>query len=189
MNRLPVVMVSTVVMALTGFIFPWSAAQGASSHAKEVQSARAEINNSTGKKIGTATLIETKDGVRISLAAHDLPPGVHGMHIHEKGSCEGPDFKSAGGHFNPGKKSHGLKNPQGHHAGDLSNITVGSDGSVKEDIVVRDVTLRPNEPNSIMQPGGSALVIHEKADDEKSDPAGNAGGRIACGAIVSNAKH
>jgi Cu-Zn family superoxide dismutase len=181
MNRSLVSISPALVMILAG------AAYGAS-HPKGTESAQAEILNSTGKKIGTATLIETKGGVQISVSAQGLPPGVHGMHIHEKGSCEGPDFKSAGGHFNPGKKSHGLKSPQGHHAGDLNNITVGSDGSVKEEIVVRDVTLRPNEQNSLMKAGGTALVIHEKADDEKSDPAGNAGGRIACGAIVSNAK-
>ncbi|MFL5813623.1 MAG: superoxide dismutase family protein [Bdellovibrionia bacterium] len=183
MNRLLAAAAHSFVIALAGFMLSPFAAS-----AKDAVSARADIINSTGKKIGTATLMETKSGVQISLTANDLSPGAHGMHIHEKGSCEGPDFKSAGGHFNPDKRSHGFKNPQGHHAGDLNNITVGSDGTVKEKLVVRDVTLRPGAENSLMQSGGTSLVIHEKADDEKSDPAGNSGGRIACGVIASTAK-
>jgi Cu-Zn family superoxide dismutase len=167
-------------LAATSAIFALNAS---SALAANVISKNIDILNATGKKIGSATLVETRSGVKISLTASDLTPGVHAVHIHEKGSCEGPDFKSAGGHFNPEKKAHGMENPQGHHAGDLKNITVGQDGSVKTDLLDRDVTLRPNGPHSLVQAQGAALVIHEKADDEKSDPAGNAGGRVACGVI------
>lgn len=173
-----------VMIASTALAFSASSVLAAN-----VISKNADIMNAAGKKIGSVTLVETRSGVKISLTASDLPPGVHAVHIHEKGSCEGPDFKSAGGHFNPEKKSHGMENPQGHHAGDLKNITVASDGTVKTDLLARDVTLRSNNPHSLMQADGTSLVIHEKADDEKSDPAGNAGGRIACSVISSGKKH
>jgi Cu-Zn family superoxide dismutase len=156
---------------------------GAGAHAANVLAAKADIMDPTGKKIGTATLMETRSGVRIALEASGLTPGVHAFHVHEKGSCQGPDFKSAGGHFNPEHKAHGMQNPKGHHVGDLSNITVGQDGTVKTEILARDLTLRPKDPHSAFRSGGTSLVIHEKADDEKSDPAGNAGNRIACGVI------
>jgi len=148
------------------------------------QTAKATLQNSQGQKVGEATLTQTADGVKIDLTVENLPPGVHAFHIHEKGSCQGPDFTSAGGHFNPFGKHHGLKNPQGPHAGDLPNVTVGSDGKGTLSTVAKLVTLKEGEKNSLFQPDGTSLVIHEKADDDMTDPAGNAGARIACGAIT-----
>jgi Cu-Zn family superoxide dismutase len=146
--------------------------------------AKAALVNAQGQKVGEATLTETPQGVKIVLAVENLPPGGHAFHIHEKGACQGPDFKSAGGHFNPFHKQHGLKNPQGPHAGDLPNITVGSDGKAKVEVVANLVTLKEGQVNSLFQPGGTSLVIHADADDNVSDPAGNAGARIACGPIT-----
>jgi Cu-Zn family superoxide dismutase len=144
--------------------------------------AKATLVNAQGQKVGEATLTETAGGVKIDLTVENLPPGPHAFHVHAKGVCTGPDFVSAGGHFNPFGKHHGLKNPQGPHAGDLPNLTVGPDGKGRATVVDTLVTLKEGG-NSLFQPDGTSLVIHEKADDDLTDPAGNAGARIACGVI------
>ena len=146
--------------------------------------AKATLMNNQGQKVGEAKLTQTAEGVKIDLVAENLPPGVHAFHIHEKADCQGHDFMSAGGHFNPFGKHHGLENPQGPHAGDLPNLTVAPDGRATVSVVAKLVTLKAGEKNSLFQPGGTSLVIHEKADDNMTDPAGNAGARIACGAIT-----
>jgi len=145
--------------------------------------AKAELVDSQGKKAGTAELTQAPDGVRIALTVSGLAPGQHAFHIHTLGKCEGPDFKSAGGHFNPYNKKHGLKNPEGPHAGDMENIQVGSDGTGTAEIVNKQVTLADG-PNSLFHEGGTAIVIHTSPDDNVTDPAGNAGARIACGVIT-----
>ncbi|MGP4078386.1 superoxide dismutase family protein [Pseudalkalibacillus sp. R45] len=142
-----------------------------------------DIYNAKKEKIGQAQLAETNEGVMIKLKASNLPPGPHGFHIHETGKCVPPKFESAGGHFNPTDKKHGFENPKGFHAGDLPNINVGKDGMISVSVVSKHVTLQKGKPNSLLDEDGSALVIHEKADDYKTDPAGNAGDRIACGVI------
>jgi Cu-Zn family superoxide dismutase len=165
-----------VVLALIA-VFIWACGESGA------QSARATLVNGQGQKVGEAKLTETPQGVKIDLTVEKLPPGVHAFHIHEKGACHGPDFMSAGGHFNPFGKKHGLKNPQGPHAGDLPNITVGPDGRGSASVVANLVTLKEGK-NSLLGPGGTSLMIHEKADDDMTDPAGNAGARIACGPIT-----
>jgi Cu-Zn family superoxide dismutase len=144
---------------------------------------KTSIINTSGKKIGTADLSPTAEGVKIHLVAAKLPPGMHGIHIHEVGLCEKPDFATAGMHFNPSGKHHGFENPQGFHAGDLPNIVVGTDGKVAVDIIDKAVTLEKGKPNSLLRGQGVSLIIHEKSDDYMTDPAGNSGGRIACGVI------
>jgi Cu-Zn family superoxide dismutase len=145
--------------------------------------AKADLLNAKGKPVGTATFTEKANGVQLDLKVFNLPPGLHGLHIHTVGKCEAPDFKSAGPHFNPEGKQHGWDNPLGHHLGDLQNLNVGPDGKVNVRVFVPGVTLGEG-PNSLFHEGGTSLVIHEKADDGKTDPAGNAGARIACGAII-----
>ncbi|SFJ78990.1 superoxide dismutase family protein [Thermoflavimicrobium dichotomicum] len=146
-------------------------------------SATAELVDNQGKKIGTASFQQTGNGVEITVKAEGLPPGEHGFHIHETGKCEVPDFKSSGGHFNPNQKKHGKHNEQGTHAGDLENLTVNHEGKVTNTQVIPNVTLEKGKESSLLKAGGTALVIHEKADDYRTDPAGNAGKRIACGII------
>jgi Cu-Zn family superoxide dismutase len=146
--------------------------------------AKATLVDTEGQKVGEATLTETPEGVKIVMQIDNLPPGEHAFHVHEKGVCATPGFAGAGGHFNPFGKQHGLKNPAGPHAGDLPNITVGADGKAKVEAVAKLVTLKEGEKNSLLQPGGTSLVIHAGADDYVTDPAGNAGPRIACGIIT-----
>jgi Cu-Zn family superoxide dismutase len=144
-----------------------------------------EMKDSQGNSVGTAVFSSQGDQlVRVELNLHGLPPGVHAIHVHETAKCEAPDFKSAGPHFNPDHKKHGLENPEGHHAGDLNNITVDAKGNVKVKFTIPNVTLDADDPHSLFRNGGTSLVIHAKADDMKTDPAGNSGDRIACGVIT-----
>jgi len=152
------------------------------SSAQTAQSAHADIVSATGQKIGTATFTPADGGVRIDVDVSQLPPGTHGIHIHAVGKCEGPDFKTAGGHFNPAGKKHGKDNPDGAHNGDLLNLEIGADGHGTASLLDANVTLGDG-PTSLFQPGGTAVVIHASADDYKTDPAGNSGARIACGVI------
>lgn len=142
-----------------------------------------KLSDAKGKSIGTATLTADPGGVKITLAIKGLAAGDHAIHIHETAKCDGPDFKSAGGHFNPDHKKHGKDNPEGAHAGDIPNITVDAKGGSTATVIAPGVTLEDG-PHSVFTGGGTALVIHAKPDDLKTDPAGAAGDRIACGLIT-----
>lgn len=146
--------------------------------------AKAVLVDAKGKEVGTATFEEMPGGLRFGLKVSDLSPGFHAVHIHDVGKCDPPDFKSAGPHFNPAHKKHGWMNPEGHHAGDLPNLFVGKDGTGSLDTLVARVTLTGSGENSLFHSGGTSVVIHAAADDNKTDPAGNAGDRIACGVIT-----
>jgi Cu-Zn family superoxide dismutase len=142
-----------------------------------------KLSDAKGKSVGTATLSADPGGVKITLAVKGLTPGDHAIHVHETAKCDRPDFKSAGGHFNPEHKKHGHDNPDGAHAGDMPNVTVDAKGGSTASVVAPGVTL-DDGPHSVFTSGGTALVIHSKPDDFKTDPAGAAGDRIACGVIT-----
>jgi len=146
------------------------------------ETAKASMKNAEGADVGIATLTQGSKGVTIKLSLKGLPPGEKAFHVHAVGKCE-PPFTSAGGHFNPDNKKHGKMAPDGAHAGDMPNLTIPDSGRLDIDVVNEAVTLDKGKPNSVFKPEGTALVIHAKADDYKSDPAGNAGDRIVCGVI------
>ncbi len=140
----------------------------------------ATLVDSTGSQIGVATLSDSAGAALLGLSVSGLSPGTHGLHIHAQGNCVPPAFESAGGHFNPDGRKHGLRNPEGPHAGDLPNLHVPSNGSVDTSYAVSGDLVRAG-PRFILQPGGTSIVVHAAADDEVTDPSGSSGARIACG--------
>ncbi|HLR15527.1 MAG TPA: superoxide dismutase family protein [Bacillota bacterium] len=146
-------------------------------------SVHAVLINPKGDRVGLATFTETSEGVQVEVDGWSLPPGVHGLHIHEHGSCEAPSFESAGGHYNPTEATHGFDHPQGPHAGDLPNIEVAEDGQLHVQVVGEMISIQEGAKNNILLDGGTSIMIHSQEDDYTSQPAGDAGERIACGII------
>jgi superoxide dismutase, Cu-Zn family len=147
------------------------------------QVAKATLTDANGKVVGEVNLVQTNDGVLIRLSLKGLPAGERAFHVHAVGKCE-PPFTSAGPHFNPGGKKHGLEAADGAHAGDMPNLHIPSSGDLSVEILNNMITLAKGRPNSVFDADGSAIVVHAMADDYKTDPAGNAGDRIACGVIT-----
>lgn len=145
---------------------------------------KVDLKTAQGQDAGRATFRRVKQGVELKLSLKNLPFGEHGVHVHQNAVCEGPDFKTAGGHYNPGGKQHGYENPLGHHAGDLpKSVSVGEDHNGSASFLLTDVSLDPSAANSLFAHGGTSVIVHEKADDMKTDPSGNSGNRIACGVV------
>jgi superoxide dismutase, Cu-Zn family len=142
------------------------------------------LRDSAGQDVGTAELRQDGGSVRVTVSVTGLPAGEHGIHFHENGSCEhsGEAFGGAGSHFAPSGRQHGLENPQGPHAGDLPNLQVSGDGSGRLEATTDRVTLMGGA-NALSKAGGTALVIHAQPDDQRTDPSGNSGARVACGII------
>ena len=144
------------------------------------RTATAPLRTATGADVGTVTATEMAGGIQIMIDARGMPAGVHGAHVHTTGRCDAPDFTTAGGHWNPTAKQHGTSNPAGPHAGDAPNLTIGADGSGSVTIMLPAGTM-----DGLLDADGAAFVIHANADDYKTDPSGNSGGRIACGVFTA----
>jgi superoxide dismutase, Cu-Zn family len=141
------------------------------------------LNGADNKEVGTAKLLQIPNGVLVRLTLTKATPGIHAFHVHAVGKCEGPEFTSAGSHFNPTSKKHGLLSQEGSHAGDLPNVIVPDSGAVTVETVIPHVTLKAGD-HTLADADGAALVLHASADDYTTDPTGNAGGRMACGVVA-----
>lgn len=146
--------------------------------------ASASLTAGDGSARGTASVTEAADGLHVLVKAQGLMPGIHAVHVHMTGTCTAPDFASAGGHWNPTGRKHGMDNPAGAHMGDMPNMTVGTDGTGEIEYVIAGGTISSGTM-PLLDADGAAVVIHAQADDNMSDPAGNAGGRIACGVLTA----
>ncbi len=150
--------------------------------AQDQETVGAALKDASGNSVGEAQLTQADDGIHVRIQVTGLEPGEHGAHVHAVGRCDAPDFASAGGHWNPTGHQHGRLNPQGQHQGDMPNLTAAADGSGTLDFTIPDATLRGGD-HALLDTDGAALVLHAGPDDYRTDPAGNSGGRIACGVI------
>lgn len=143
----------------------------------------AQLVDADGKAIGTVEMSEDSNGVTLKVTAAGLPAGTHGVHLHEKGICEGPKFESAGPHWNPASKQHGRDNPMGSHLGDLANVNASDGAEASGTFLVPGVTMN-GATNALADADGTSLAVHAKADDYKTDPSGNSGDRVACAVLA-----
>ncbi len=184
------IVISTVLL-ITAAIWTWSNQQHSEEAWTELEQAAAAgetihvaLMNQKGEQVGNVHLKQMKDGLDVHVKADRLPAGEHALHVHERGVCETPDFESAGGHFNPTDRIHGFLQEKGPHAGDLPNFMVNASGQADARYMTNLITLEPGKKTSLLSKSGTAIVIHEKADDYFTGPAGDAGARIACGVIA-----
>jgi Cu-Zn family superoxide dismutase len=161
-----------------------SACRSAPRGAAEPPAAMVEMRSPAGASHGALRLERDGVGTRVRGTLTGLPPGIHGIHFHQAARCDPPDFTTAGPHFNPTGTLHGLQNPLGPHAGDLPNVTADASGRAIVDLHSARVTTDAGSPGGLLDEDGTSLVVHAAADDQRSDPAGNSGARIACGIIV-----
>ncbi len=168
---------------LAGLILSLAACggNGAGSELEPAESiARASLMGADQTQYGEVIIGEGDGGLLVQIKAEGLSPGPRGVHIHGVGKCEGPDFKSAGGHWNPSEKEHGFDNPKGAHMGDFFNLEIGEDGTGSVEATIEEGSLKEG-PNALMDADGAAFVVHAGPDDLKTDPSGESGGRVACG--------
>ena len=170
----------TILAALALLATPLPTLAGGHGKAK---TAAASLKNGDGKDVGSVTLTQTPNGVLLVADLTGLPAGAHGFHIHAVGKCDAPDFKSAGGHFNPTDAEHGHLVEGGPHAGDMPNIHVPDSGDLKVEVLNTMVSLEEDGEGYLFDGDGSAMMIHSGADDYESQPSGDAGSRIACGVV------
>ncbi|MDO7834946.1 superoxide dismutase family protein [Sphingobium sp. HBC34] len=173
----------TLVAALP-IVLMASACATTSADTAPAPTASAKLAAGDGAARGMATVTQASDGLHVLVKAQGLTPGIHAVHIHTTGQCAGPDFASAGGHWNPTGHKHGTANPAGPHMGDMPNMTVGPDGSGAIEYHVPGSMIREGA-TPLLDTDGAAIVVHAQADDNMTDPAGNAGGRIACGVLAA----
>ncbi|MEO6432533.1 MAG: superoxide dismutase family protein [Sphingomicrobium sp.] len=147
--------------------------------------------NSAGQQIGTVSAYQSAGGATLKIVASGLSHGIHGLHVHSVGRCDGPDFKSAGGHWNPANRKHGFNNSAGPHAGDMSNVSVAANGVLEATLAIpnADISVATSMPGALIDMDGAALVIHAAADDYQTDPSGNSGDRVACAVLVPTSVH
>lgn len=182
MNRLSLVALPTLAMAL-------AACEASEAPVEEPTAATEQagaigqttISMADGTEAGSAELTASGDEVRITVTLANIPEGAHAVHLHTTGACDAPDFASAGPHLNPGMNEHGTENPNGAHLGDLPNAAIGADGTGSISATLRGT--REEVLAAIFDEDGTAVVVHEGEDDYMTDPAGEAGGRIACGVL------
>jgi Cu-Zn family superoxide dismutase len=186
MNRIA----RTLSALLLPGLFAWVAIAGNPALAQsQTQGAKADLKDAQGQLVGTAVFSPASSGVKLQVQVNGFTAaavGEHGIHVHTTGKCDPAAVTSAGGHFNPNGKKHGLNNPEGHHAGDMPNIIFDAAGNATYETVVEGVTLGEG-PTSLMDADGSALVIHAGPDDMVTDPAGNSGARVVCGELAAYA--
>jgi Cu-Zn family superoxide dismutase len=165
-----------------------AALAGCATHQAPVQqyaaapSVVADVRDRSGNSKAVARATQVGDAIRVQVSASNMPMGTYGAHVHTTGRCDAPAFESAGGHWNPTNHKHGKDNPAGMHKGDLPNLVIGADGRGAMEVTIPNATLR-GAVNPLMDADGAAVVIHASADDYRTDPSGNSGARIACGAF------
>jgi len=180
---LALTLVGLLVLAVAGW---WGIDAWLNGSGEAQEQATAIMRNAAGDVLGAIQLQQLADGVALRGELRGLPPGPHGLHFHERGACE-PDFSAAGDHYDPHGRKHGLRNPEGPHAGDLPNLMVGADGRATVDLVTPRVTLRGGEA-PLLDADGTGLVVHEGEDDQVTDPSGKSGARIACGVVTAGVR-